>query len=817
MRELADRLARRPTAAAALLFALLAFVLFAPGLWPGRTLSASDVLWTSVPWEAERPADIAGLGSNLDLQDAAVQFMPALQAIKHALPHVPLWDPYTLGGRSLLGDPQSAVFSPFSLPSYLLPFWKSLAVVAALKVLMAALGGFLLGRALGMRFGGALMAGLVFGFSLWVVTWVSWPHGSVWAFVPWLCLLCELVVRRPGPLPFAGLAGVAGLQFASGHPASSYQVLFVIVLCWVGRVLADPQLRRGWLPRLLTLGAGLVVGALLAAVALIPFAELLRHSSDATQRADASTLLKQPSRYLLGLFLPDYWGHGPTALQLGGGLEERAYYVAALPLVLGAAALALRRSLARIAVALVGAAALAVATGLPPIYDLIVHLPGFDAANNGRFAVIAILALALLAGWGLDELTGRELSARRRWWVLGLAALLLALPVLIAVGGRDFGRSDLGDALKVAWGFAQAHKEQPGVIKLAAVLEWVVLAGAALALLVLRLRGRLGTTAFVALAIALTALDLFKAGMGYNPAIPIDHAKQPETGAIRYLQGRSPERFSALKVTKALSLIYPFVPNVSQTYRVQDVRGYVIPTEERYFNLWRDAIHAGEGCYYLFCTQAPPFADRSLRALGLVGVTSLLQHPGDPPLPGRTPVYDGKDARIYRNPRALPRTFLVDRQVPAGSPAAALSTATSPGFDARRAAVVERPIAGILPGAGPPGTARIEDYEAQRVTVRSDATRPALLVLTDNWYPGWKATVDGKSAPVERVDYLIRGVRVPAGAHTVEFSYEPSSWVWARVLSLLGLLAIAAAAAVGWRRRPREPGHRERGAGMFEA
>ena len=95
-----DFVARRPAAAAALLYGLLALVIFAPGLWPGRTLSASDVLWTAVPWEAGRPADIAGLGSNLDLQDAAVQFLPALQAIRSVLPHVPLWDPYTLGGRS---------------------------------------------------------------------------------------------------------------------------------------------------------------------------------------------------------------------------------------------------------------------------------------------------------------------------------------------------------------------------------------------------------------------------------------------------------------------------------------------------------------------------------------------------------------------------------------------------------------------------------------------------------------------------------------------------------------------------------------------
>jgi hypothetical protein len=377
--------------------------------------------------------------------------------------------------------------------------------------------------------------------------------------------------------------------------------------------------------------------------------------------------------------------------------------------------------------------------------------------------------------------------------------------VVIAVADRQFGRDAFGDALKVAWGFAHTSPDFPAVIKLAAVLEWVGFAAAAVVLLVLRLRGRLGATAFVALAIALTALDLFKAGMGYNPAIPTDHAEQPTTGAIRYLQSQNPERFSALKVTKALSLIYPLTPNSAQRYRLQDVRGYVIPTEERYFDLWRDTIHQGEGCYYLFCTQAPPANQRAFRALALVGVSSLLQHPGDPPLPGRRPVYDGADARIYRNPRALPRAFLVDRQRVIVGADAAREAATAPGFPARSVAVTERPIAGITAGSGSPGTASIEDYRAQHVSVDTDARRPALLVLTDNWYPGWKATVDGKSAPVERVDYLIRGVRVPAGSHRVEFSFEPASWRLAWIVSLLGLLTILGAAWIGWRRRPGEP------------
>jgi uncharacterized membrane protein YfhO len=131
--------------------------------------------------------------------------------------------------------------------------------------------------------------------------------------------------------------------------------------------------------------------------------------------------------------------------------------------------------------------------------------------------------------------------------------------------------------------------------------------------------------------------------------------------------------------------------------------------------------------------------------------------------------------------------------------------------------VTERPIAGIVPGSGSPGTARIEHYGSEHVTVSARARRPAVLVLTDNWYPGWQAKVDGGSAPVERVDYLIRGVRVPAGAHTVEFDYRPRSWLWARLLSGLGLLTILAAAWIGWRRRASEARHPARSDGMFEA
>jgi hypothetical protein len=579
----------------------------------------------------------------------------------------------------------------------------------------------------------------------------------------------------------------------------------VLAVFWLVRTVATPELRQriGW--RLLTFLGALAAGTALAAIALIPFGELLAHSSDATARADASALLHQSSRYLLGLFMPDYWGRKASVLQFGTGLEERAYYVAALPLMLAAIALALRPALRRLAVAITGAACLAVAAGLPPLYDIVLKLPGFDSTNNGRFAVVTVLCLAVLAGWGVDELTSGERSVARRWVVLGVALGLLALPLLIAAVDHEFGRKALGEALKVAFAVKDAPARNAPVVKLAAVIEWAVLGAAAVLLVWLRLRGRLGAVAFVALALGLVIVDLFRAGMGYNPAIPESHAVQPATPAIRYLQSQRPNRFAALEVKDTLSLAYPLPPNVAIRYGLYDVRGYVIPTEERYFELWRHAIAPAPNCYYLFCTQAAPAKPRALRALALLGVTSLLQDPGDRPLPGLRIVYDGPDARIYRNPVRLPRAFLVGTQEVVGGAGAARDAVTAAGFPARTTAVVERPVAGLGRSGGSVGSARITRYGRESVAVDTSASKPSLLVLTDSWFPGWRATVDGRSTPVERVDYLLRGVRVPAGDHTVEFSYRPTSWRIGWIVSLLALLAILAAAALG-RRRARRAG-----------
>ena len=82
-------------------------------------------------------------------------------------------------------------------------------------------------------------------------------------------------------------------------------------------------------------------------------------------------------------------------------------------------------------------------------------------------------------------------------------------------------------------------------------------------------------------------------------------------------------------------------------------------------------------------------------------------------------------------------------------------------------------------------------------------TRPGVVVLGDNWFPGWKAKVDGRSADVERVDYVLRGVAADPGRHRVEFTYEPASWRIGWIVSLLSLAALAAGVGISRLRRGR--------------
>jgi hypothetical protein len=160
--------------------------------------------------------------------------------------------------------------------------------------------------------------------------------------------------------------------------------------------------------------------------------------------------------------------------------------------------------------------------------------------------------------------------------------------------------------------------------------------------------------------------------------------------------------------------------------------------------------------------------------------------------PDENLVFDGPN-RIYRNPDALPRAWLVHtvHTVGEGDIESAKRIMGSADFDPASQAVVEGDL-GIepLPPRGPEEV-NILAYESERVVIRTRSSAPGLLVLADSVYPGWSATVGSEPRPIMTTNLIMRGVALEPGDHIVEFVFAPMSFRLGLVASIVtGALAL---------------------------
>ncbi len=156
------------------------------------------------------------------------------------------------------------------------------------------------------------------------------------------------------------------------------------------------------------------------------------------------------------------------------------------------------------------------------------------------------------------------------------------------------------------------------------------------------------------------------------------------------------------------------------------------------------------------------------------------------------PVFEDATGYVYLNRQAMPRAFLAYAALEAPRGAATLDLMEAGAFDPRRQVVLNVPPPGDLPGSPPaalPESSRvqIDRYEDRRVQLSATTGAPAILVLTDVVYPGWRARVDGRDAPLLTADHIFRAVYLPPGEHTVEFEYEPTAFRLGAAISLATL------------------------------
>jgi hypothetical protein len=152
--------------------------------------------------------------------------------------------------------------------------------------------------------------------------------------------------------------------------------------------------------------------------------------------------------------------------------------------------------------------------------------------------------------------------------------------------------------------------------------------------------------------------------------------------------------------------------------------------------------------------------------------------------------------QVFENTAVLPRFYLVGRTRRAGSPEEALEFLRSAGFDPRREAVVEG--AEALSG-GAEGTVRVLGYSAERVTLESESEARSFLVSSETWYPGWRATVDGRERPLVMTNGAFRGLALEAGRHRIEMRFAPGILWWGAGLSAAGWVLVGL--VIGRRKR----------------
>jgi hypothetical protein len=160
------------------------------------------------------------------------------------------------------------------------------------------------------------------------------------------------------------------------------------------------------------------------------------------------------------------------------------------------------------------------------------------------------------------------------------------------------------------------------------------------------------------------------------------------------------------------------------------------------------------------------------------------------------PAYEQDGVEIIRNKRVLPRVWLATEAVAVDGEEALrrIRGESEQAFDPAQTALLEVSQQELpqLPGGQLPAgaNARIMTDEPNRLVIETISRTPTVLITSEVNYPGWAATIDGHSAPIQTADFLLRAVSLPAGTHRIEMRYKAPSARTGAFISLFTLLLV---------------------------
>ncbi len=730
--------------------------------------------------------------------------------------HVPLWNPYEMAGTPFAADAQSGWLSaPTMLLSWAFGCGGGLRAMIVANPILAGLGLWWFLRREGLGRLAATAGGLSLAMAMAASQIaISMPFAGTLAWTPYVLVGASgyLGAERLGArLGWLALAALAWGQVAAAHLSHGLVMATALALAYVGaRLAADVRAGTRTLRSALALGAGFVAFLPLANLAiLVPrFALISRSSLRAGYGALEGTLARIAGVQDRPIPTTGVWSGWPFALASTPGAYLGAAVLLLSPMAFRDRA---RRPLALAVggIALGGyLATLTLLVGWAPLRELVLRLPFGDVYlhNPGRLRYLAFLTVPVLGAMGVQSLIERP--TREAWrWVGAAAAGWLALPLALGAHPQRYVVVAIG-TLALAWAVRRVlHRRRLAGVALVGLLAAELTAGA------LWSSACGGGTVFLGLEGERHPALLH--GPVRWPTVPLERYLEPGPIAREiarldrgrylawvppaayfnkgYLFTQRPEHWPALLLGRAI------------VFRLHDVLGYSPIQLPRYWSYVR-ATNRLPVFYNAAVIQEPDPQD-----VRLLGVRFLIAPEGvAPPLPGRELVTE-EGYTLYELDGWQPRVSVVPAWREVGSGVPALQRVLQPGFDPAAEAVVEGS-AGIAPAAPTGADARSAWYrerwpEDVRVSVRTDA--PAIVVVRNAWDTGWRATVDGRPAPVLRTDYLLQGVPVPAGRHEIRLVYREPTIGLGLALSGAAWGALGALAAATWWRARRR---RSRGA-----
>jgi len=709
---------------------------------------------------------------------------------------IPLWNPYLFGGAPFVGDIQSGIFYPLNLLTFFISSpltFRDMEFLSVLHFFIAGAGMYAFLRygewrvASGERNLGtrhmphvsrlaSLAGAIAFEFSDLFIT--HFGNLNLIAVIAWMPLVL-LFYRRAimdGRISFSVVSGVLlGVAFLAGHIQSFLFILIALVLLAIGMMIEN-RIRRSDLQHYI---GGLfiiaVISFCIAAPSLLPSIEFTQNTARVDFSLKQAAEFSLPPAELIGLFVPGFFGRGPTDTW-GPWQRVEVGYLGILPIVLALLALLLCRDTATKffgALALIG---LALALGGYTILHgwLYQILPVFGQLRApARFIVLMDFALAALSAFGFDALLralprASEIIFKRIVRAAPWVFLLIAIPA----GALAYSNLILGQGQDAVLFQRIANATN-------ALAFFILLFALSLGLIVARATKYFRPSQWAVAALALICFDLFSLGAYVDVSTDDPTQVYNHLDAVAFL--KSDASFYRID-PRDTGVDNTWSPDTSILYQLFDINGdnpLVLADFNRY---WQTLDSRSSRAYdllnvkYLIARKTAPIDRAKFR----------LAFDGDPGF------------NIYENTRVLPRAFIVNTQIVVSDHAAALDAIRAPEFDPAKSVVLEnidhRPptTANITAVSRQPSSVNITGYGPNEILLDAKTANDDLLVLSEIYYPGWRAWVDDREVQMLRADYLFRAIELPAGTHRVRFLYDPT---WFKIGA--GLFAVTLVALIG--------------------